>query len=137
MISRLNIWQLVFIFALAALPFAATFTIPYPDERHYTDGAMAMLRDHDWLTPKTPEGLPRFNKPPLAYWATTASFALFGVSPLAARLPFLLAGCGTILLTWRLARKLTGSENIALLAALIVLSHVQFLLAAVRNIPDV
>jgi 4-amino-4-deoxy-L-arabinose transferase-like glycosyltransferase len=134
--SRLKIWHLVPIFMLAALPFAATFAIPYPDERHYTDGAMGMLRDHDWLVPKAPDGQPRFNKPPFAYWTTAASFAAFGVNPLAARLPFLLASCGAIFMTWRLARKLTGDENTALLAALILATHVQFFLAAVRSIPD-
>ena len=137
MTARLNIWHLLFIFALAALPFAATFSIPSPDERHYTDGAMGMLHDHDWLVPKTPEGQPRLNKPPLAYWATAAGFiAALGVNPLAARLPFLLAACAAVLLTWRLARRLTGNENTALLAALILLTHGQFLLAAIRSIPD-
>ena len=53
--TPLNIWHLVMIFAVAVLPFAATFALPYPDERHYTDGALQMLRDHDWLVPKTPE----------------------------------------------------------------------------------
>ena len=52
--SRLNIGHLIFIFVLAVLPLAATFALQYPDERHYTDGAMQMLRDHDWLVPKTP-----------------------------------------------------------------------------------
>jgi 4-amino-4-deoxy-L-arabinose transferase-like glycosyltransferase len=137
MTSRLRIWHLALIFLLAALPFAATFVIPYPDERHYTDGAMAMLRDHDWAAPKTPEGRPRFNKPPLAYWATAAGFAALGVNPLAARLPSLLAGCATLFLTWRLARKLTGSDSSALVAAVILLSHYQFLLASVRALPDI
>ena len=139
--SRLHIGHWILLFALAALPFAATFALSYPDERHYTDGALQMLRDHDWLVPKTPENgttnwLPRFHKPPLAYWVTAASFAAFGVNVLAARLPFLLAGCGTIFLTWRLARKLSGSPGTALLAAVILSSHVQFILAATRSIPD-
>ena len=138
---RLKLWHLLAVFALALLPFAATFALPYPDERHYTDGAMQMLRDHDWLVPKTPESgttnwLPRFHKPPLAYWVTAASFATFGVNAFAARLPFLLASCGTIFLTWRLARKLTGNATTALLAALILATHVQFDFAATRSIPD-
>ncbi len=139
--SRLTITHLVLLFALAVLPFVATFALPYPDERHYTDGAMQMLRDHDWLVPKTPESgttnwLPRFHKPPLAYWVTAASFATFGVNAFAARLPFLLASCATIFLTWRLARKLTGNEITALLAAVILASHAQFIFAATRSIPD-
>ena len=139
--SRLNIAHWILLFALAALPFAATFALPYPDERHYTDGALQMLRDRDWLVPKTPKAnstdwLPRFHKPPLAYWVTAASFRAFGVNPLAARLPFLLASCGTIFLTWRLARKLTGNKTTALLAAAILATHLQFIFAATRSIPD-
>ena len=138
---RLKIHHLLLVFALALLPFAATFALQYPDERHYTDGAMQMLRDRDWLVPKTPElgtanWLPRFHKPPLAYWVTAASFTTFGVNAFAARLPFLLASCGTIFLTWRLARKLTGNPTTALLAAVILASHVQFIFAATRSIPD-
>jgi 4-amino-4-deoxy-L-arabinose transferase-like glycosyltransferase len=139
--TPLNIWHLVMIFAVGVLPFAATFALPYPDERHYTDGALQMLRDHDWFVPKTPkdnstEWLPRFHKPPLAYWAVAASFAALGPSVPAARLPFLLASCGTLLLTWRLARKLSGNNTTALLAAVILASHVQFIFAATRSIPD-
>lgn len=139
--SPLQIGHWILLFALATLPFAATFTLPYPDERHYTDGALQMLRDHDWLVPKTPapntgEWLPRFNKPPLAYWAVAASFKIFGVSVLAARLPFLLACCGTLFLTWRLAKKITGNDATASLAAVILATHVQFIFAATRSIPD-
>jgi 4-amino-4-deoxy-L-arabinose transferase-like glycosyltransferase len=136
MISRLNIGHLILIFALTALPFAATFAFYYPDERHYTDGALQMLQGHGWLIPKNADGTPRFEKPPLAYWAIAASCQFFGVNVAAARLPFLLASCGTLFLTFRLARKLTGHSDTALLAAIILLSHPQFFLCSVRSIPD-
>lgn len=139
--SRLKIGHLLAIFFLGLLPLAATFLLPYPDERHYTDGAMQMLRNHDWLVPQTPQDgtaawLPRFHKPPLAYWAVAASFAAGGTNVLMARLPFLLAGCATLLLTWQLARKLTGNATTAHMAALVLLSHPQFAFAATRSIPD-
>jgi len=134
--SQLKIGHLILIFALAALPFAATFALYYPDERHYTDGALMMLRHGDWLVPHTGAGAPRFEKPVLAYWTVAASWLIFGVNVLAARLPFLLAGCGTLWLTYRLARKLTGNDRTALLAAVILASHPQFLLCSIRSMPD-
>ena len=66
-LSRFNIGHLILMFAVAALPFAATYALYYPDERHYTDGALMMLQDHDWLVPKTAADAPRLQKPPLAY----------------------------------------------------------------------
>jgi len=101
---RPQIGPLILMFALVALPFVATFTLYYPDERHYTDGALMMLKHGDWLVPKTAEGAPRFQKPPLAYWSVAASYATFGVGVFTSRLPFLLASCGTLWLTYRLAR---------------------------------
>jgi 4-amino-4-deoxy-L-arabinose transferase-like glycosyltransferase len=136
MSSRLKIGHLILIFALAALPFAATFATYYPDERHYTDGALMMLKHGDWLVPHTAAGSPRFEKPPLAYWAVAASYQLFGVNVIASRLPFLLASCATLWLTFRLGRKLTGKNETALLAALVLASHPQFFLCSIRTIPD-
>ena len=64
------------------------------------------------------------------------SWLVFGINVLAARLPFLLAGCGTLWLTHRLARKLTGNERTALFAAVVLAAHPQFFLCSVRSIPD-
>ena len=134
--SRLKIGFLILVFALAALPFAATFALYYPDERHYTDGALMMLKHGDWLVPKSDTGKPRFQKPPLAYWSVAASYESFGVGVFTSRLPFLLASCGTLWLTYRLARRLTGSVETALLATIVLLSHPQFVLCSIRSMPD-
>ena len=134
--SRLKIGLLILLFALAALPFAATFVLYYPDERYYTDGALMMLKHGDWLVPKTVTGKPRFQKPPLAYWSVAASYESFGVGVFTSRLPFLLVSCGTLWLTYRLTRRLTGKTEIALLAAIVLLSHPQFFLCSIRSIPD-
>jgi 4-amino-4-deoxy-L-arabinose transferase-like glycosyltransferase len=136
MSSRLKIGHLILIFAMAALPFAATFATYYPDERHYTDGALEMLKGHGWLIPKNADGSLRFEKPPLAYWTIAASYAIFGVNVIASRLPFLLASCGTLFLTFRLAKKLTGKTETALLAAIVLAAHPQFFLCSIRSIPD-
>ena len=134
--SRLNIGHVILLFALTALPFAATFALYYPDERHYTDGALRMLQHGNWAVPETAAGTPRFQKPPLAYWLVAASYATSGVGVLASRLPFLLASCGTLWLTYRLARRLTGRIETALLAAIVLSSHPQFFLCSIRSIPD-
>lgn len=134
--SRLTIGHLILIFALVALPLAATYALYYPDERHYTDGALRMLQQGHWLVPENADGTPRFQKPPLAYWAVATSWLVFGVNPLTARLPFLLASCGTILLTFQLAKKMTGNGQTALLAAIILAAHPQFLLCSIRDMPD-
>lgn len=134
--SRLKIGHVILIFALTALPFAATYALYYPDERHYTDGAMLMLQHGHWFTPENADGTPRFEKPPLAYWAVAASWLLSGVSTLTARLPFLVAGCGTLLLTFRIAKRMTGDEATAVLAAVILAAHPQFFLGSIRSMPD-
>ena len=134
--SRLTIGHLISIFALVALPLAATYALYYPDERHYTDGALGMLQHGQWLTPENADGTPRFQKPPLAYWAIAISWLVLGVNTLAARLPFLLASCGTILLTFRLAKRLTDNGRTALLAAVILTAHPQFILGSIRDMPD-
>jgi 4-amino-4-deoxy-L-arabinose transferase-like glycosyltransferase len=136
MVSRLKLGHFIVIFAMVALPFAATFALYYPDERHYTDGAMHMLQHGDWLSPHTGSGAFRFEKPILAYWAVAISWLLFGVSTVAARLPFLLVSCGTVCLTYHMARRFTGSVQTALLTVIILISQPLFFLSAVRNIPD-
>jgi 4-amino-4-deoxy-L-arabinose transferase-like glycosyltransferase len=136
MTSRLNIGHVILLFALAALPFAATYALYYPDERHYTDGALQMLQGHGWLIPKNADGSPRFEKPPLAYWTIASSWMIFGVGALASKLPFLLASCGTLWLTHRIAKKLTGDSETALLAAMVLASQPQFFLCALRSMPD-
>jgi len=128
--------HLILIFALAALPFCIVFALYYPDERHYTDGALQMVKGNGWLIPQTAAGLPRLEKPPLAYWVVAICYKIFGVNVFASRLPFLLAACGSIFLTFRLAQKLTGQNKTALLAAIILASQPQFFLCATRSIPD-
>jgi 4-amino-4-deoxy-L-arabinose transferase-like glycosyltransferase len=131
-----KLFVLLGLFFLAGLPFAATYTQFYPDERHYFDGGLRMLEHHGWLIPQYPDGSPRFEKPPLTYWVVAVSERFLGVSILAVRLPFLLAGCATLWVTYQLARRLTGCETRSRLAVVILLSQPQFFLSATRAMPD-
>ena len=56
-----------------------------PDEGRYAEISREMLVSGDWITPRL-NGLKYFEKPPLQYWATAVSFALFGQDEWTARL---------------------------------------------------
>ena len=56
------------------------------DEPRYAQVAREMLDRHDWVTP-TLQGKPWLEKPVLYYWQAMLSYAAFGVSDRAARLP--------------------------------------------------
>jgi 4-amino-4-deoxy-L-arabinose transferase-like glycosyltransferase len=66
-----------------------------PDEGRYVGVAFEMLWSGDWLVP-TLDTLPYFHKPPLFYWLTGASLAVFRINDWAARLPSLLAATATV-----------------------------------------
>jgi 4-amino-4-deoxy-L-arabinose transferase-like glycosyltransferase len=89
----------------------------HPDEGLYLQAAREMHDRGDWLTP-TVDGRPDFTKPPLLYWAMGASFALFGETFWAARLPVALAALALVWVTGRLARRTgaPGAEAVAVLA---------------------
>jgi predicted membrane-bound dolichyl-phosphate-mannose-protein mannosyltransferase len=68
-----------------------------------------------------PEGFAyEWTHPPLAKEIMAASMGIFGVSPFAWRLPGALLGVATIYAVYLIAKKLFGSRDIALLAALLI-----------------
>jgi hypothetical protein len=68
--------------------------------------------------------------PWLSLYATATSLAIFGETAWAARLPFALAGWGTVWLLYLLVWRMTGRKQAALSAAVLLLLSVQFLLYA-------
>jgi 4-amino-4-deoxy-L-arabinose transferase-like glycosyltransferase len=123
-------------FVIGLVPLAASFVIYHPDERHYWDGGMSMLKSGDYLTPRSAEGRPRFLKPIVSYWLVAASYAVFGINPLAGRFPFIVLSAAGLALTYRLARTLTQDHAIAQLAAVLLLSNPLYFLSAARSMPD-
>jgi len=103
---------------LAATAWARPLTLP--DEGRYVGIAWEMLRSGDWLTPRL-DGLPFLQKPPLFYWITAASLALFGPNAWAARSASLLGGTLAAFSTYLLLRRWSGgSAARATLAVLLV-----------------
>ena len=74
--------------------------------------------DGEWVTPRL-NGIKYFEKPPLQYWATAASFKAFGVHEWSARLWTALTGALGVLLAFWLGWRVYG-RNAGLLAALIL-----------------
>ena len=101
-----RIWRygaLVLIVAFAVLAWdasslgiAAAYSDPVAkiraqDEAIYTNSAMRMARDGDWLDPRV-MGRLFYQKPPMLFWLSAGSIRALGLSLFAVRLPALLLG---------------------------------------------
>lgn len=130
-------WVVMIAFAILIGPFALSFHMHYPDEMYYTDAAVKMLQNGDYLTTYLGSGGLRFKKPIGTYWAVLAGFKLFGVTPFASRFFFLIAGALTIGFTYWASKVLFEDKRIAGLSALIMASNPVLIFSATRSIPDV
>ena len=83
-------------------------TLLDPDEGLYAEIPLEMVTSGDWIIPHV-NGLPYLEKPPLYFWLTALTFELFGPSEWATRLWSAIAALGTVLLTWRIGRRLYGA----------------------------
>jgi 4-amino-4-deoxy-L-arabinose transferase-like glycosyltransferase len=75
-----------------------------PDEGRYSLIPHEMNERHDYITPRL-KGVDYFEKPVLDYWATAASFKLFGESEFSSRLFVALCAWGCIILAYRMGRR--------------------------------
>lgn len=86
-------------------------TLFRPDEGRYAEIPREMVVSGDWVTPRLND-LKYFEKPPLQYWTTAATFETFGVSAWGARLWPILFGLGGIVMTaWTLAAYRGGRDR--------------------------
>jgi 4-amino-4-deoxy-L-arabinose transferase-like glycosyltransferase len=79
-------------FVLAGIVLVRFLTLPaYPildkSEARYAYISELMVQTNNWVTPFISHGVPFWAKPILAFWLTAASFTLFGINAVAARLP--------------------------------------------------
>lgn len=73
----------------------------------YASGALDMLRSGDWLVPQH-DADTNPGEPPLLSWLIVLSYKVFGVSPMAARVPIALAMVGAVALTFLIGERLGG-----------------------------
>ncbi|MFA9389226.1 MAG: ArnT family glycosyltransferase [Prolixibacteraceae bacterium] len=130
-------WFLVIAFLILVGPLALNFNFYYPDEVHYTDAAIQMLQNGDYLTPVQGSGEVRFNKPILTYWVVLLGYKLFGISAFASRIFFFLSGALVFLLTFNIAKLIYSKQSTALLGTAIAVSNTAILMSSLRSIPDV
>lgn len=135
--AALMIAMVAVVYCLALAPFAFNYLAYHPDERHYTDGAILMVDSGDYLTPRDPDGTPRFLKPAVCYWLIAASYQAFGISPFSSRLPFLLLGGGVIALSAVVASRVTGRRAVALLTAFILATNPLLVMASLCSLTDI
>ncbi|HZO22402.1 MAG TPA: phospholipid carrier-dependent glycosyltransferase [Steroidobacteraceae bacterium] len=76
------LWILLAVVWFATMPWRPLLD---PDEGRYAEIPREMLSSGDWITPRL-DGLKYFEKPPLQYWATAATYSVFGLSEWTARL---------------------------------------------------
>lgn len=93
-LSRRTWAVLAVVFAIAWFANLDVRKLQHPDEGRYAEIAREMLASGDWVTPRL-DGLKYFEKPPLQYWLTAASFRAFEQDEWTARLPGAIAGFAT------------------------------------------
>jgi 4-amino-4-deoxy-L-arabinose transferase-like glycosyltransferase len=120
--------------ALLTLPNLGGPSLWDVDEGVNAEAAREMREAGSWVVPTFNFEL-RTAKPVMLYWLQRASYAAFGVSEWSARLPSVLAGWLTVLLTYELARRMFGRPT-GLLAGLVLASAVEFCVLAHAATPD-
>ena len=123
--SSKPVWLIVLLGLVLNL--SGTWLLPLidRDEPRFAEASREMLERHDWVVP-TFNDEPRYDKPPLIYWAQMLCYECLGQHDLTARLPSALFATGTALLIFFWARRLTKPRT-ALVAALIFTTSLQVL----------
>ena len=125
------------LFLLFSAPGALDFVFHFPDEKYYTDAVLQMMDKNELFTPYSADGTPRFKKPIITYWVLMASYEMFGVSRISSRILFWLAGALLVLLTYLMAKSISGDKKIATIASVITAANPLVLMSASRSIPDI
>ena len=94
-----------------------------------------MLTRHDYVTLHA-NGIRYFDKAPLLYWLTAASYSQFGFTEFGTRLPLMLFVLALLLASYALGRQL-GGDSAGLFAALILGTAVGPYLYTRFLIPDI
>lgn len=116
------VWGVALVFIFGGL---GSFAVLDNNEGLYASIAREMLASNDWRAWIIPHlnGLPYMEKPPMLYWLTALSFALFGASEWAARLVPALSSLACVAMILWFGRR-TGHEQEGRLAGLIFASGI-------------
>lgn len=120
--------------ALLTLPNLGGPSLWDVDEGVNAQAAREMREADSWIVPTFNYQL-RTAKPVMLYWLQRASYSAFGLSEWSARLPSVLMGWLTVLLTYELARRMFDPRA-GLLAGIVLASVTQFGLLVHAATPD-
>lgn len=108
-------------------PGLASIPVIDRDEARFAQASRQMLESGDWVIPRV-QDRPRLNKPPLIYWLQASSAWVMTAGDPSRdaiwmyRLPSALAALGSVLITWRLTRAISGASTAFLAASCLALS---------------
>jgi 4-amino-4-deoxy-L-arabinose transferase-like glycosyltransferase len=105
-----------------------TYGLWEPDEARYAEIAREMLASHSFIVPHL-NYVPYIEKPPLLYWLTSGSIALFGVNEFAARFVNAAAALTAVVATYLFAL-LSFDDRRALLSGAVLSTSVLYAVMA-------
>ena len=120
---------LLFFALLLKLSVIGMYQLYDTTEARYAGIAMRMVLKSDYITPWFLEGTPFLGKPPLSFWATAASFKMFGFDEFFARLPHFLAMILCMLASFCFVKRFRN-KNEALIFCLVLSSSTIFWILA-------
>jgi len=117
------------IIVIIILRFILTGLVPLLDktESRYAEIARLMYETQEWVVLQIDYGVPFWAKPPISTWMSAASYSVFGVNEIAARLPYFLV---CLLLVYILGKFVKQADKSFYLPAFILLTTPEFLLHA-------
>ena len=112
-INRLNVSArnyALLLFGCVLFHIAGTWSLPLidRDEPRFAEASREMIERGDYIVPRFNNQL-RLDKPPLTYWAQTASYRVFGQNDFAARFPSALAAALTALSIFAWGSRIGGA----------------------------
>jgi len=121
-----GLWKELALIVAVSIPFSflglGSISFLDPNEGMYGAVAREMAQSGDWITPHF-NAVPYLHKPPLYFWLTALTTAIFGPSEWAVRLWTALPCLGIAFLLWRLGDLIYG-RSAGLLSAMIFVSSV-------------
>src|SRR6266536_2325205 len=120
-----------------AIYFAGIFSPALLDDVDtiHAEAAREIVQRHDWVTLYT-DGIRYLEKAPLMYWATAASYKLFGASEWSTRLPLMLGVLALLLATYALGKRAWG-ERAGFYATVVLVTSLGPYIFTRFQIPDI
>jgi 4-amino-4-deoxy-L-arabinose transferase-like glycosyltransferase len=126
----------ILFFGCVLFHIAGTWSLPLidRDEPRFAEASREMIQRHDYVVPHFNNWL-RLDKPPLAYWAQTLSYRVFGENDFAARFPSAVAAA-LLALSIPVRGQRIGGEGVGWRAAIIFTLCLQTFIHAKAAVAD-